>query len=115
MFLIRYLSQRQLECVLIFYRHQFHDYYFQLCHERNQNDFRNRLTFCTWVDNQNILEPGLDKFIWFTNEFYINGYINQHHHYYDTVNSHFIRPTVYQHRWSLNIWGVIIGNHFLWS
>ena len=46
--------------------------------------------------------------------FHKNGFVNKHNfHYYDNTNPHAIRRIDHQHRWSLNVWGGIVGNHII--
>lgn len=76
-----------------------------------------RLTFCRWLLNQPRI--GNDNFAWnilFTDEseFTRNGNNNFHNlHLWDTENPHGIIEARHQRRFSVNVWGGIIGNFLL--
>lgn len=120
-----HVSVRQLEHAIdlnkssvwrIIQRHKFHPYHVQLVQELDENDFLSRLNFCQWANNKILENPYFFNNVLFSDEatFHRNGYVNRHnYHYYATENSNFIRPTYYQHRWSLNVWAGILGNRIL--
>ena len=93
-------------------KNKFHPYHIQLFQELYDTDYERRLTFCNWAQQQIQREPRFFDYLLFTDEatFNKNGNVNRHNfHYYATENPHYIR-THSQNRWSLNVWGGIIGN-----
>ncbi|KAJ8944797.1 hypothetical protein NQ318_003665 [Aromia moschata] len=96
-------------------KHKYHPYHIQLHQELLDVDFPRREAFCQWA--LEMLNQDVDFFtrVMFSDEatFYKNGFVNRHNcHYYDTVNPHQIR-TISQQRWSLNVWGGILGSHVI--
>lgn len=76
-------------------------------------DFQRRIEFCEWAQGKIIQDRDFSNLVLFGDEatFHRNGCINRHNfHYYATDNPHLIR-THSQTRWSLNVWGGIIGNY----
>lgn len=90
-----------------------HPYHIQLHQELLDTDFENRLAFCTWSQRKIQEERNIFDLVLFADEatFHKNGCVNRHNfHYYSTDNPHIVR-TSSQTRWSLNVWGGIIGNY----
>lgn len=84
--------------------------------ELDRNDMNSRLQFCMWASQNLTVQNDFFDFVLFTDEatFHKNSFVNGHNfHFYDTANPHFIRRLDHQHRWSLNVWGGIIGNHLV--
>lgn len=97
-------------------KHKFHPYHLQLLQELDNTDFANRLTFCQWSLNKIQQERLFFEYVLFTDEatFHKNGHVNRHNfHYYATENPSFTRTVHSQHRWSLNVWGGLIGNYII--
>lgn len=96
--------------------HKYHPYRIQLHQELTENDYERRIEFCTWAQN-NIRQNGtFFNNVLFTDEstFHRNGFVNRHnYHYYDTANPHKLRMNSFQHKWSLNVWGGIIGAYVI--
>lgn len=94
-------------------KNKFHPYHVELVQSLNDNDFIERQNFCLWARNMEQQENGFFNNVMFTDEatFKKNGKFNTHNfHYYDTQNPHFIRALDHQHRWSLNVWGGVLGH-----
>lgn len=95
---------------------KFHPYHIQLLQELEGNDFERRIQFCEWVLNKVEEQPHFFDYVLFADEatFHSNGNVNKHNmHYYATENPHFRRAVDNQHRWSLNVWGGIVGRHVI--
>lgn len=89
-----------------------HPYHIQLMQELNNQDFNTRIYFCNWAQQKIEGERNFFDYVLFSDEstFHKNGNVNRHNfHYYATTNPHFIRFHE-QTRWSLNVWGGIVGN-----
>jgi Helix-turn-helix domain (DUF4817) len=92
-----------------------HPYHIQLLQELIPEDYQRRLEFCQWVQNKIIQQRNFVHSILFTDEatFHRNGSVNRHNfHYYSTENPNFVRYTS-QTRWSLNVWGGVVGDHVI--
>lgn len=88
-----------------------HPYHIQLMQELNDQDYNSRMNFCEWAQQKIQQERYFFDYVLFADEstFHRNGNVNRHNfHYYSTTNPHLIRTTS-QTRWSLNVWGGIIG------
>lgn len=108
------ISQTSVSKVLR--RHKFHPYHIQRVQELNENDFLSRINFCNWAINRNQVENNFFGNLLFTDEavFHKDGRVNTRNtHYYDTVNPHVTRTMDRQHRWSVNVWAGIVGDHLL--
>lgn len=93
--------------------HKFHPFHVQLHQELNEQDFLNRVTFCTWAQQRIQRERNFFDFVLFVDEstFHKNGFVNKHNfHYYSRENPRMV-ITHSQNRWSLNVLGGIIGNY----
>lgn len=94
-------------------QNKFHPFKMKLCQQLGGTDFERRTNFCQWALNNIHADPDFFKKVLFTDEctFHNTGLVNHHNfHYYDTVNPRFTRATDRQHRWSVNVWGGIIGD-----
>lgn len=112
----RELDVSQATVSRILRKNKFHPYHIQLVQELDQRDFQNRLNFCEWAIERYTEQNDFFDFILFMDEatFHKNEYVNRHNfHYYDTTNPRFVRPLDHQHRWSLNVWGGILGNRLI--
>ena len=92
-----------------------HPYHIQLLQELLPEDYRRRLEFCRWAQNKIIEQRNFANIILFGDEatFHKNGNVNRHNfHYYATENPHFVRYSS-QTKWSLNVWGGVVGNHVI--
>jgi hypothetical protein len=95
---------------------KFHAYHIQLHQELNENDFNRRILFCQWMISKLDHEPNFLQYVLFSDEatFHNNGFVNRHNfHYYDNTNPHFTRFIDHQHRWSLNVWGAVLGPYVI--
>lgn len=94
----------------------FHPYHIQLHQHLTEQDYGNRLNFCLWTLDKVGEDPDFFKNVLFTDEstFHNNGLVNRHNfHYYDTENKHLFRTVDRQHRWSVNVWGGIMGEYVI--
>lgn len=92
-----------------------HPYHIQLLQELNEEDFQRRIHFCEWAQEKMRLQRNFAHLILFCDEatFHKNGNVNRHNfHYYATSNPHFVR-THSQNRWSLNVWGGVVGDYVI--
>lgn len=92
-------------------KNKFHPYKIQLHQELLEDDFLNRVNFCEWSSFMLDNDPDFIRCLMFSDEatFHKNGCVNRHNfHYYSDVNPHLLR-TVSQQRWSLNVWGAVVG------
>lgn len=97
-------------------KHHYHPYHIELHQQLHGNDFQSRVNFCNSMIEKITQLPNLLKFVLFSDEstFNNNGLLNRHNsHYYSTENPHWTRQIDYQNRWSLNVWGGIIGDHVI--
>lgn len=108
------ISRRSISRVIKKYK--FHPYRIQMHQELYEIDFHRRIEFCLWVlDKFSEDEHFLDSIL-FCDEstFHNNGLVNRHNfHYYSDVNPHFFRILDHQNRWSVNVWGGIIGTQVI--
>lgn len=108
------ISTRSVHRVL--QKYNFRPFKIQLHQELNPQDFHARQDFCMWAINNIEQEESFLMRILFSDEatFHRNGHVNRHnYHYYADENPHVVRMTNYQQRWSLNVWGGILGEHLL--
>lgn len=94
----------------------YHPYHMQLMQELTERDFPKRMRFCQWGVDKINQEPNFFEYVLFSDEatFHNNGHVNRHNmHYYATENPHFVRYANHQQRWSLNVWGGIIGRRVI--
>lgn len=92
-----------------------HPYHIQLQQELHVDDYQSRLEFCVWAQNKIRVLRNFVHLILFGDEatFHRNGSVNRHNfHYYATENPHFVRYST-QNRWSLNVWGGVIGDNVI--
>lgn len=95
---------------------RFHPYRVQLSQALEGRDFENRMRFCDWGLARIGEEQRFWNYVLLTDEaiFHNNGRVNRHNlHFYADVNPHFRGTVDHQHRWSLNVWGGIIGDHII--
>lgn len=117
-----HISQREISTALdisqctagrILRKHHFHPYHVQLLQELKETDIIRRQTFCNWALQKIAEEVNFFDRVLFSDEatFRKNGNVNRHNfHYYSDKNPVFTREMDHQHRWSLNVWGGIIGD-----
>lgn len=95
-------------------RNKFHAYHIQLHQALSEDDFQQRVAFCEWAGDKIQENPNFFQLVLFSDEatFHSSGFINTHnYHYYDNRNPHFTRYIDHQHRWSLNVYGALLGNY----
>lgn len=119
------ISQRTLSSELdistrsigrILKKSHFHPYKIQLHQELLPADYHNRANFCQLVLNRLQAGPGFYDFILWTDEstFHNNGLVNgRNYHYYSDTNPHLVVEAHRQNRWSVNVWGGIIGTQII--
>src|ERR1700729_1261998 len=92
-----------------------HPYHIQLLQELFPEDYQRRLEFCKWAQNKIWENRNFPHLVLFGDEamFHKNGSVNRHNfHYYATQNPHFVRYNS-QTRWSLNVWGGVVGDYLI--
>lgn len=95
--------------------HKMHPYHMQLLQELNDEDYDRRVVFCEWVQTKMREQRNFANDVLFCDEatFHKNGNVNRHNfHYYATTNPHFVRMHS-QNRWSLNVWGGVVGEYMI--
>lgn len=93
-----------------------HPYHIQKVQELIPDDFLPRQNFSEWLLRQVRRDPHFLSKILFTDEasFSRDGIFNTHNfHVWQEANPHAISQKRHQHRFSLNIWCGIIGNHLI--
>ena len=92
---------------------KYHPYHIQLHQELSQNDVQNRLNYCNWATQQPV---NFFNNVLMTDEatFHSNYFVNRHNfHYYATENPRIVRQIDNQRRWSINVFGGVLGNNVL--
>lgn len=105
------ISRRSVQRIL--HKYKMHPYHIQLHQELINNDYQRRVAFCEWALQKIRTTTCFSDTILFGDEatFHRNGTVNRHNfHFYATSNP-YIFSTHSQTRWSLNVWGGIVGNH----
>lgn len=108
------ISRRSVSRILK--NHAFHPYRIQLHQELYERDFQQRIDFCLWAIDKLAEDESFFECTLFCDEctFHNNGLVNRHNfHFYSDVNPHFTRTINYQQRWSVNVWGGIMGSHVI--
>ena len=106
------LSQSSVSRILR--KHKYHPYHIEMHQHLYGTDFQKRLEFCLRIMDEIGEKHDFLSYVLFTDEstFHNNGLVNRHNfHYYDTENRHLFRTTDRQNRWSLNVFGGIIGDY----
>lgn len=100
----------------IFRNYKFHPYHISLHQCLYEDDFVNRLNFCTWMRQVIDRDPLFTYSIMFSDEasFSNTGQVNRHNmHYWSDVNPNWMRTVPYQRRWTLNVWCGIIADYVI--
>lgn len=100
----------------ILHKYKYHPYHIELHQELFENDYLRRITFCNWMVNKIRELPNFLSNVMFSDEatFKNNGIVNRHNmHYYSTENPHWVRTIDNQNRWSINVWGAILGPYII--
>lgn len=107
------ISEKSVRRIL--HKNKMHPYHIQIHQELLNDDYHHRVAFCEWAQQQ--IRDGVDffDFVLFGDEatFHKNGALNKHNfHYYSTSNPYLV-ATHSQTRWSLNVWGGIVGDYVI--
>lgn len=96
-------------------KHKFHPSHIELHQELHGDDFQNRINFSEIMLNLINNDWNFLNTILFSDEsLKSNGSVNRHKmHYYATANPHWMRTVDHQNRWSLNVWGGILGDQVI--
>lgn len=97
-------------------KYNYHPYHLQHHQQLYAGDYDRRVDFCLWALERYAEDSDFFNYVLFTDEstFHNNGLVNRHNfHYYDTENPHLFRTMDRQNRWSLNVFGGIVGNHVI--
>lgn len=108
------ISKSLINKILI--KHKFHPYHIQLQQHLNENDFEFRLNFCNWAHEKYNDDQNFFNYVLFSDEasFSSTGHVNRHNfHFYANENPNFIRRIDRQHRFSINVWGGIVGDNVI--
>lgn len=88
-----------------------HPYHYSKVQALSPTDFEPRMELCNWLLDQ---EPNLLRKVLWTDEacFTRDGFFNMHNsHYWSVENPHVVRERGYQHRFAVNVWAGILGEH----
>lgn len=91
-------------------------YHFQRVQALMRGDFAPRMQFCQWFERKIDANPNFVSSFFFTDEaqFDRKGVFNFHNqHTWARENPHAIIQSNHQHRFSLNVWGGIIGDNLI--
>lgn len=108
------ISRQSIQRILK--RNRFHPYKIQMHQTLFNQDYARRLDFCFWVLNMVEQDKDFFDFVLFSDEstFHNNGLVNRHNfHYYSDVNPHYFRTLDRQNRWSVNVWGGVLGTRLI--
>lgn len=97
-------------------KYKYHPYHMNTHQNLTEHDFETRLFFCRTMLNRIHMDNEFVTNILFTDEatFRSTGIGNRHNmHYYNVRNPHWLRKIDNQNRWSLNVWGGIIGDYVI--
>lgn len=95
---------------------RYHPYHYTKVQALLPNDFALRTRYCNWLLAQAENDATFLQRILWTDEanFSRDGYFNSRNsHYYSMENPHVFHQHHHQHRFSVNVWAGIIGNHVL--
>lgn len=101
---------------LILSRNNLHPYHFQPVQSLIPPDCPDRLQYSRWFLQQCAINPLFNASILFTDEatFTQDGVFNYHNeHFWANENPHVIRESNFQHRFAINVWAGIVGDHLI--
>ncbi|ERL93032.1 hypothetical protein D910_10334 [Dendroctonus ponderosae] len=95
--------------------HNFYPHKIQLCQELYGNDFENGTEFRMWVLDKVAENEKFFENVLFSDEYtFHNSLVNRHNfHYYSDTNPRAYRVMKNQNRWSVNVWGGILGQYLI--
>src|SRR3978361_769173 len=108
------MSDRSIREVLK--KHHYHPNHVQKHQELLPADFQSRMLFCEWTLNKIQQDPNFYSRVLWTDEstFHNSGLVNRRNfHYYADYNPRQFRQCNRQHRWTLNVWGGILGTRVI--
>lgn len=97
-------------------KNNFHPYKIQFHQTLYPADFEKRLEFCMNVMDKCSANENFLDIVLFSDEcsFHNDGMVNRHNfHFYSDVNPQYFRTIDRQHRWSVNVWGGILGTYVI--
>uniref|UniRef100_V5G8C7 Transposase n=1 Tax=Anoplophora glabripennis TaxID=217634 RepID=V5G8C7_ANOGL len=97
-------------------RYKYHAYRFIKVQNLTNEDFALRTEYCQWALDKIGIYRNFFNNVLFTDEstFHNNGSPNsRNNHYYADSNPHLTRPRNFQNRWTLNVWGGILGDRVI--
>jgi len=92
---------------------EMHAFHYSKVQQLLPQDYARRITFCTWLLNQEERQPGFVHHIMFSDESYFirEGIFNRrNYHIWANENPHEYLPINSQHRFSINLWAGIVDN-----
>lgn len=95
-------------------KNKFHPYHTEYHQSLLNQDFRKRVQFCDWALTRMREDPAFFSKVLFTDEssFSSTCRANQHNfHHYAQQNPRLFREVDYQHRFKVNVWAGICGEH----
>lgn len=95
---------------------KFRGYHLQKVHALLPTDFEKRVQFCRWALQVSAQIPDFFNKVLFTDECSFSNVspFNMHNvHYYADINPHITRVVNRQNRWSINVWGGILGPYII--
>lgn len=93
-----------------------HPYHVQKVHAMSPADYPARVNYANWFLQRFRQNPNFISIVLFTDEagFTRDGVINCHNlHIWHEENPHAIVQTKHQHRFMVNVWAGIVGNHLI--
>lgn len=94
-------------------REGLHPYHFRRVQDLTEPDFTRRSVFCSWILRKLRSNPNFLKTIMWTDEatFTRSGYTNhRNEHLWLHENPHAVRPSSFQHQFSVNVWAGMIND-----
>lgn len=95
---------------------KYHGYHLQLHQELIDADFEKRVNFCQWARDKLRQDIQFYDCVLFSDKskFHKKGFSNRHNlHYYSDRNPRILRTVDTQHKWSINVWGELIGENVI--
>ncbi|XP_066587607.1 histone-lysine N-methyltransferase SETMAR-like [Prorops nasuta] len=93
-----------------------HPYKICRVQELRPTGYAKRTTFCQWLLERESQEPGFSRRILFSDEskFDHEGvFNNRNNHCWNRVNPYATQPRAFQKKWSINLWGGIVGTYVI--
>lgn len=110
------MGTNQSSVLRVLQEQNLHAYHLQKVHGLGPNDFAPRVQFVQWFLQRSIVNPPFPAHVLFTDEacFTRDTYFNSRNsHIWDYENPHAVFFRSHQERFTVNIWGGIVGDYLL--